>query len=161
MCITQNHQIKIGLGSEGEERLMSFLWSPGAPRLRIPNNFIDTVSTIESDIKVESNVTWSSWGFLNVHSESTKKIKGKHSKHSEVQDPLNSGEQSMQYVPYWVQQTAKDSVRITCPLLWLFRRWRWVSPPVGHKVGSIPCTVWAEINHFKVTSGLILLGIYR
>ena len=66
-----------------------------------------------------------------------------------------------QFVPYWVQQTAKDSGRITCPLLWLFRRWRWVSPPVGHKVGSIPCTVWAEINHFKVTSGLILLGIYR
>ena len=58
---------------------MSLLWSPGAPRLWISNNFIDTVSTIESDIKVESNVTWSSWGFLNVHSESTKKIKGNHS----------------------------------------------------------------------------------
>ena len=98
MCITQNHQIKIGLGSEGEERLMSLLWSPGAPRLWISNNFIDTVSTIESDIKVESNVTWSSWGFLNVHSESIKQIKGKHSKHSEVQDPLNSGEQSMQFI---------------------------------------------------------------
>lgn len=73
MSITENHQIKVSLGSEGEERLVSLLWSPTVSTHGVPDNFVDIiVSTVKSDIKVESYVTPSSWTLLYVHSESSK-----------------------------------------------------------------------------------------
>lgn len=73
MSVTENHQIKVSLGSEGEERLVSLLWSPTVSTHGVPDNFVDIiVSTVKSDIKVESYVTPSSWTLLYVHSESSK-----------------------------------------------------------------------------------------
>lgn len=72
MSITQNHQIEVSLGSEGEEWFVSLLWSPVVPTHGVPDDFVDIVSTVKSDIKVESYVTSSSWTLLYVHCESSK-----------------------------------------------------------------------------------------